>query len=128
MSSENGLTLHMSALQAHSDRELSRLISREDCPPASPIQLRALLLSSLIEVFNTEHVSYCLLSGYRPSLEEAASDVDFMVHPRDAARLPSLIQRAAHSSGGTVVQCFQHETTAPGQDNHLLATQFTLRF
>ncbi len=23
---------------------------------------------------------------------------------------------------------FQHETTAPGQDNHLLATQFTLRF
>jgi len=23
---------------------------------------------------------------------------------------------------------FQHETTAPGHDNHLLATQFTLRF
>jgi hypothetical protein len=23
---------------------------------------------------------------------------------------------------------FQHETTAPGQDNHLLATQFTVRF
>ena len=23
---------------------------------------------------------------------------------------------------------YQHETTAPGQDNHLLATQFTVRF
>ena len=23
---------------------------------------------------------------------------------------------------------FQHETTAPGEDNHLLATQFTVRF
>ena len=23
---------------------------------------------------------------------------------------------------------FQHETTSPGEDNHLLATQFTVRF
>ncbi len=75
-------------------------------------EMRTRLFSSVLDVLNSEDVSYCLLSGYEQGGDEADSDVDFMVHPRDAGRLPALLQTASARLRGSLVQALQHETTA----------------
>lgn len=76
------------------------------------LQKRITLLSSVINVLNAEDVCYCLLSGYRQDSAEIDSDVDFMIHPRDAGRMPWLLQTASNRAGALLVQALQHETTA----------------
>ena len=63
-------------------------------------------------MLNAHQVSYCLLSGYDFTPGQPPSDVDLMVHPRDARRLPLLLQAAAEKMGGSLIQIIQHETAA----------------
>ncbi len=80
--------------------------------PAHASPLRKRLLLSLLEILNSEQVSYCLLSGYRFDPSEADSDVDLMLLPSEAARLPASMQAAAARTGALLVQALQHETSA----------------
>ncbi len=73
---------------------------------------KAELFATLIDVLNAHQVSYCLLSGYDFTPGQPPSDVDLMVHPRDARRLPLLLQAAAEKMGGSLIQIIQHETAA----------------
>jgi hypothetical protein len=86
--------------------------SEAGTPLAQSPQARADLLATLLDVLNTEHVSYCLLSGYRLGSGDASSDVDLMVHPREVRRLPRLMHVAAGNAGASLVQAIRHETAA----------------
>lgn len=75
---------------------------------ASPSSLFTAVTASL----ERAGVKYCILAGYDRYPEEIASDVDFMVSPKDMDRLPQILSDAAKQAGGCLVQAIQHETTA----------------
>lgn len=70
------------------------------------------IFESLIRVFEEAAVPYCILSGYDGYPSEIGSDIDFMVPPEWLDRLPGLMATVARRSGGHLVQCLMHETTA----------------
>jgi thymidylate kinase len=70
------------------------------------------LFRDLIAAFDRHGLCYCILAGYDGYPGVVASDVDFMVLPADAARVPAILADAAASSGARLIQCVAHETTA----------------
>ena len=78
----------------------------------SVTRARTELFAAFVDELNGAGVPYCLLSGYGSYPEPGDSDVDFMVGPQDAARVPGLLQAAARRTGALLVQAMQHETTA----------------
>ena len=78
----------------------------------SVTRARTELFAAFVDELNGAGVPYCLLSGYESYPEAGDSDVDFMVGPQDAARVPGLLQAAARRTGALLVQAMQHETTA----------------
>ena len=70
------------------------------------------LFRDLIAAFDRHGLRYCILAGYDGYPGVVASDVDFMVVPADAARVPAILADAAASSGARLIQCVAHETTA----------------
>jgi thymidylate kinase len=70
------------------------------------------IFETLIHVLEEGAVPYCILSGYDGYPNEIGSDVDFMILPEWLDRLPALMSSVARRSGGHLVQCLTHETTA----------------
>jgi thymidylate kinase len=70
------------------------------------------IFEHLLQAFDEAEMPYCILSGYDDYPESIASDIDFMVMPGWIDRLPGLIAGVAKRSGGHLVQCLDHETTA----------------
>jgi len=75
-------------------------------------QARAEMLLALVEALNRSRIPYCLLSGYHDFPDAGASDVDFMVSPKDAGWVVHILQATAQRSGAMLVQTIQHETGA----------------
>ncbi len=71
-----------------------------------------LLFRQLVATFEASGLRYCLLAGYDRFPETIASDVDFMVVPEDAARVPALLAAVATACDAQLVQYVRHETTA----------------
>lgn len=73
---------------------------------------RAELFAALVANLNAEGVAYCVLGGHDPAPESGAPDLDIMVRTEDRPRIPQVLMRAASSTGASLVQAIQHETTA----------------
>ncbi len=74
--------------------------------------IRTELLAAFLQRMNAAAIPYCLLNGFRGYPEVIASDVDFMVRPKDAKRIAPLLLEAAKQCGGLLVQAIRHETGA----------------
>ena len=61
---------------------------------------------------NAAEIPYCLLNGFRGYPEVIASDVDFMVLPKDAKRIAPLLADVARRCDALLVQAIRHETGA----------------
>lgn len=70
------------------------------------------LLEAFLEQMNGARIPYCLLNGFQGYPEVITSDVDFMIHPSDAERIPALLLAAAKQCGALLVQAIRHETGA----------------
>jgi thymidylate kinase len=70
------------------------------------------LFRELVAAFDDHELQYCILAGYDTYPDSIASDVDFMVLPADAPRIPAILAAVAARSGSRLVQCIAHETTA----------------
>lgn len=70
------------------------------------------IFETLIHVLEEAAVPYCILSGYDGYPNQIGSDIDFMTLPEWLDRLPGLMLAVARRSGGHLVQCLVHETTA----------------
>ena len=75
-------------------------------------QARAQMMLALVEALNGSSIPYCLLSGHHHFPDAGASDVDFMVGPKDAGWVTHILRATAHRSGAMLVQAIQHETEA----------------
>jgi len=75
-------------------------------------QARAQMLRALVEALNRSRIPYCLLSGHHHFPDAGASDVDFMVSPKDAGWVVHILRATAQRSGSMLVQAIQHETAA----------------
>jgi hypothetical protein len=73
---------------------------------------RTELLETFFEQMNATGVSYCVLNGFEGYPEEIASDVDFMVRPKDSRQIASLVLEVARQCGAMLVQAMRHETGA----------------
>jgi hypothetical protein len=74
--------------------------------------IRTELLAAFLQQMNAAEIPYCLLNGFRGYPEVIASDVDFMVRPKDAKRIAPLLLEAATQCGALLVQAIRHETGA----------------
>ena len=74
--------------------------------------VRSELLTAFIEKMNAAQIPYCLLNGFQSYPEVITSDVDFMVHPRNAERIAPLLQEVAARCNALLVQAIRHETGA----------------
>jgi hypothetical protein len=92
----------------NSSRRL-RLVSSH---PAHVPSARAELFASVVDQLNQAGVPYCALSGYDSQPGDGGQDLDIMVGPGDAKRLPQLLVQAAANAGAILAQSIQHETTA----------------
>jgi thymidylate kinase len=70
------------------------------------------LFREIIAAFERHSLRYCILAGYEGYPESIASDVDFMVLPTDASRIPKILAEVAVSAQSKLVQAIAHETTA----------------
>jgi hypothetical protein len=87
------------------DTQPSTAAARIDC-------MRAQLLEAFLEQMNAAQIPYCVLNGFEGYPAVIASDVDFMVHPKDAERIAPLLLEVAKRCGAPLVQAIQHETGA----------------
>ena len=90
------------------DRRLRLVTSR----PANHRVARTELFSALVTQLNQAAMPYCILSGHEYNPDTRASDVDIMFRPSDLHAIPMLLSQCARSTGGTLVQTIQHETSA----------------
>ena len=70
------------------------------------------LFCELVAAFDVHQLRYCILAGYKAYPDSIESDVDFMVLPADAPRVPGILAAVARRCGSRLVQCITHETTA----------------
>jgi len=70
------------------------------------------LFRELFAAFDVHELRYCILAGYDSYPDLIGSDVDFMVLPADAHRVPGILAAVAERTGSRLVQCIAHETTA----------------
>ncbi len=70
------------------------------------------MFEAMTSVFEEAGMPYCILAGYDSYPDAIPSDVDFMIPPEWATRLPALLAAAAARSGAHLVQHIAHETTA----------------
>lgn len=80
--------------------------------PTAHDPVRSTLFETLIAVLEEHREPYCILAGYDTYPERIDSDVDFMVADDRLPRLPALMLEVARRSGGQLVQCLKHETSA----------------
>ena len=66
----------------------------------------------VLGAMNAAEIPYCLLNGFRGYPELIASDVDFMVLPKDAKRVAPLLADVARRCDALLVQAIRHETGA----------------
>jgi len=78
----------------------------------SVARARTELLEAFLDQMHTTRIAYCLLSGFQGYPNVIASDIDFMVYPGDAERIPPLLLEVAGRCNALWVQAIQHETGA----------------
>ena len=75
-------------------------------------ELRAELCTAFVDGLNRAGITYCLLSGFESYPNPGDGDLDFMVLPRDSAKLAPILGAVTRGSRALLVQAIQHETDA----------------
>lgn len=80
-------------------------------PARTPVlSAQAELFCEFVRCLNNEEIAYCILG--RPEMHFGLGDVDFVVHPKQAYRIPSVLRQVARLCNAELVQAIRHETTA----------------
>jgi thymidylate kinase len=78
----------------------------------SPLANNREMFEQMIRAFEHAGMPYCILAGYDGYPDHIPSDIDFMVPPEWAPRLPALLASVASQSRARLIQAIPHETTA----------------